>query len=69
MNYVVADGRSNWMEGLILICAFFHFALTRRRLMVIVRFLRDHSHFILVLSWWVAFTLFRAKPLIYDPSE
>lgn len=23
MNYVVADGRSNWMEGLILICASF----------------------------------------------
>ena len=27
MNYVVADGRSNWMEGLILICMFLSFFL------------------------------------------
>jgi len=28
MNYVVADGKSNWMEGLILICLYFIIAIT-----------------------------------------
>ena len=29
MNYVVADGRSNWMEGFILICMSLCFVLAR----------------------------------------
>lgn len=55
MNYVVADGRSNWMEGFILICMSLCLACTwcfqfSRRLMGIVSLLLDYRHLFLVLS-------------------
>lgn len=53
MNYVVQDGKSNWLEGMILMCKFqLYFGLRSRSKHC--RSVFDLGRHILVLSWYVA---------------
>lgn len=50
MNYVVADGKSNWMEGLILVCKSVY-DVKLDYFTNISRLVFYHRHFVLVLPW------------------
>lgn len=53
VNYVVQDGKSNWLEGMILMCKFqLHFG--PRLCSPLCRFILDRGCHLLVLSWYVA---------------
>lgn len=56
MSHVVADGKSNWLEGLILVCKFLplHFVLGGELISHLERPLRCYCCFILVLPWYAS---------------
>lgn len=51
VNYVVQDGKSNWLEGMILMCTFHHYERSRRNSDAQSRPLYHLCSGVLVLSW------------------